>query len=193
MKPLVQSVRLLVFFSLLCGLAYPLVVTVVATAAFPAQANGSLVRDGGMIRGSSLIGQPFDDPAYFWGRPSATTPSYNAAASSGSNIGSNNLALREAIEGRILALRQAGTDPDARIPTELVTSSASGLDPHISPEATDFQVQRVARARDMSEEDVRRLVAANTDGRQFGALGEPVVNVLRLNLALDAAAVKESR
>jgi potassium-transporting ATPase KdpC subunit len=177
----------LLLFSVLLGLIYPAVITGVAQMLFPRQANGSLIRAEGRSPGSELIGQPFSDPKYFWGRPSATAPfPYNAGASSGSNLGPTNLALREAVSARIRALRVVDPGNAAPIPIDLVTASASGLDPHISPAAADYQVSRVARARSLDQATVRGLVARFTEDRQMGVLGEPRVNVLQLNLALDA-------
>jgi K+-transporting ATPase ATPase C chain len=177
----------LLIFTMLTGVIYPLVVTGLAQSLFPAQANGSLILRDGQPVGSALIGQPFDAPEYFWGRLSATRPvPYNAAASSGSNYGPLNPALVEAAQVRIDALRAADPGNTALIPVDLVTASASGLDPHISVAAALYQVPRVARARGLSEDQVRALVEAHTEGRQFGFLGEPRVNVLQLNLALDA-------
>ncbi|CAJ6313293.1 potassium-transporting ATPase subunit C [Burkholderia pseudomallei] len=170
------------------GLAYPAVMTVFGQAVFPAQANGSLIEKGGRVVGSALIGQQFDAPQYFWGRLSATSPMpYNAAGSGGSNLGPLNPALKDQVKSRLDALKAAGTDLSQPVPVDLVTASASGLDPEISPAAADYQVARVARARKMADADVRRLVADHTSGRQFGVLGEPRVDVLKLNLALDAA------
>ncbi|AGZ29884.1 potassium-transporting ATPase subunit KdpC [Burkholderia pseudomallei] len=170
------------------GLAYPAAMTVFGQAVFPAQANGSLIEKGGRVVGSALIGQQFDAPQYFWGRLSATSPMpYNAAGSGGSNLGPLNPALKDQVKSRLDALKAAGTDLSQPVPVDLVTASASGLDPEISPAAADYQVARVARARKMADADVRRLVADHTSGRQFGVLGEPRVNVLKLNLALDAA------
>lgn len=172
------------------GLAYPAAMTVFGQAVFPAQANGSLIEKGGRVVGSALIGQQFDAPQYFWGRLSATSPMpYNAAGSGGSNLGPLNPALKDQVKSRLDALKAAGTDLSQPVPVDLVTASASGLDPEISPAAADYQVARVARARKMADADVRRLVADHTSGRQFGVLGEPRVNVLKLNLALDAAQV----
>lgn len=182
----------LVALTVITGFAYPLLVTGIAQAAFPRQANGSIVERDGRAVGSSLIGQPFDDPRYFWGRLSATADSngkplaYNGAASAASNLGPTNPALVEEVKGRIDALRAADPGNTQPIPIDLVTSSASGLDPDISPEAADYQVSRVARARGMDEARVRQLVQAHTQGRQLGFLGEPRVNVLELNLNLDA-------
>jgi K+-transporting ATPase ATPase C chain len=176
-----------VLLTLLTGVVYPLVVTVVAQTVFPSQANGSLVIRAGAVAGSSLIGQPFDDPKYFWSRPSATAPfAYNAAASSGSNLGPTNPALTDAVKARVDALRAADPDNHAPIPADLVTASGSGLDPHVSPAAAHWQVGRVARARGLDPATVDALVTRNTEGRQWGFLGEERVNVLALNLALDA-------
>lgn len=187
---LTETVRpalvLTVLMTLLLGFAYPGVSTVLVRALFPVQADGSMVNGKGAVLGSTMIGQNFSDPKYFWGRPSATSPyPYNAAASSGSNLGAANPALLEAVKGRIAALKAADPGSDAAIPVDLVTASGSGLDPHISPAAAAYQVARVARARKMDENRVRQLVARMTQPRQFGILGEPVVNVLMLNLALD--------
>lgn len=182
----------LLVFTLITGVLYPLLVTGIARVVFPGQANGSLLVVDGEIRGSALIGQPFDDPRYFWGRLSATgVHPYNAfnagalAGSSGSNLGPLNPALAEAVQARIEALRAADPQAGPPYPADLVTASGSGLDPHISPAAAEFQVRRVAAARGLSEAQVRQLVAEHTEGRDFGILGEPRVNVLRLNLALD--------
>ena len=174
--------------TVLTGLLYPLAVTVVAQVAFPSQANGSLILKDGKPVGSTLIGQPFDDAKYFWGRLSATGPyPYKAAASSGSNLGPTNKALTDEVQARIDALHAADPSNSALIPVDLVTSSGSGLDPNISPAAAEYQVDRVAKARGMDAAQVRALVAQNTQGRDLGILGEPRVNVLQLNLALDAA------
>jgi potassium-transporting ATPase KdpC subunit len=177
---------LLALFTALTGLAYPALVTALAQAAFPGQANGSQVKVGGTSVGSALIGQPFDDPRYFWGRPSATAPTaYNGAASTGSNLGPTNPALRDAVAARIAELRKANPEAPAAIPVELVTASASGLDPHLSPAGALYQVPRVARARGLPEAEVRALALAHVEPRTLGVLGEPRVNVLQLNLALD--------
>jgi K+-transporting ATPase ATPase C chain len=176
-----------VAFSIITGLVYPLAVTGVAQALFPGQANRSLLVRQGQPVGSSLIGQPFDHANYFWGRLSATSPyPYNAASSSGSNLGPTNTALVEEVQARIDALHAVDPGNTAPIPVDLVTSSASGLDPNISPAAAEYQVPRVARARGLSEDTVRRVVAHYTTDRQFRLIGEPRVNVLELNLALDA-------
>lgn len=173
-------------FTLLTGLAYPLVITGLARVLFPDRASGSLLVEAGRVRGSTLIGQPFRDPRYFWGRPSATAPAYNAADSSGSNLGPLNPSLLDAVKARIAALREADPTNTAQIPVDLVTASGSGLDPHISVAAARYQSSRVARARGLSLEVVESLVARHTAPRQLGCLGEPCVNVLRLNLALEA-------
>lgn len=188
MKSLLRpALSLFVLLSAVTGLAYPLAVTGIAGAVFPEQAAGSLIFKDGKPVGSRLIGQPFSDPGHFWGRPSATAPQpYNAAASSGSNQGPLNPALEDAVKGRIAALRAADPGNGASIPADLVTASGSGLDPHISPAAALWQLGRVARARGLPEAQLRALVDAHTEGRQWGVLGEPRVNVLTLNLALDA-------
>jgi len=181
------AIVLLVVLSVLTGLAYPALVTAIAQVAFPFQANGSLITRDGKVVGSALIGQPFDDPKYFWGRPSATSPfPYNAAASSGSNLGPTNPALLDAVKGRVEALRAADPSNRGPVPVDLVTASASGLDPHISPAAALYQVPRVAKARKLDTAVVRTLVERHIEGRTFGVLGEPRVNVLALNLSLDA-------
>ena len=183
-----QASRILVMLTLVTGVAYPLLVTGIAQLVFPEQASGSLIRSGDKVLGSALIGQPFSDPKYFWSRPSATSPMpYNGGASSGSNQGPTNPALKEAVEGRVKALRDAGADPKQPVPVDLVTASGSGLDPHISPAAAEYQVSRVAKVRNISEDSVRKLVAENTEPRQLGVMGEPRVNVLTLNLTLDTA------
>lgn len=182
------ALTLLLVFTVLLGLVYPAAITGVSRVLFPAQASGSLVHDGDRVAGSSLIGQPFDDPRYFWGRPSATAPlPYNAAASSGSNQGPLNPALRDAVVARIAALRAVDPGNDAPVPVDLVSASASGLDPHISPAAAYYQVPRVARARSLPEERVRALVVKTIEQRTLGLIGEPRVNVLLLNIALDRA------
>src|SRR5262249_20464205 len=182
------ALRMLVALTVLTGVAYPLLVTGVAQLAFPRQANGSLVESGGKTVGSTLIGQPFSDPKYFWSRPSATSPQpYNAMASSGSNQGPRNPALTDAVKDRIKALRDADPDSKGTVPVDLVTASGSGLDPDISVAAAELQVHRVAKARGLAEDKVRVLVAANTSSRTFGLLGEARVNVLALNIALDQA------
>lgn len=172
--------------TLACGVLYPLVVTGVAQAAFPARANGSLVERDGQVVGSSLIGQQFTAPGYFWGRPSATGPMpNNGGGSSGSNQGPLNPALQEAVKGRIAALRAADPGNTAAVPVDLVTASASGLDPEISLAAARYQLARVARARDMAEERVEAIVDKHARSKALGLFGEPRVNVLDLNLALD--------
>jgi K+-transporting ATPase ATPase C chain len=207
LRPVVVSFVLL---SLITGVLYPAFVTGAAQALFPLEANGSLLTSSVISHPSSavghpssvisslatlgtthpssrLIGQPFSDPNYFWSRPSATGPvPYNGAASSGSNLGPNNPALAQAIEERMAALRAADSGNTQPAPVDLVTASGSGLDPHISPEAAEYQVGRVARLRGLTPDSVRALVTRTTTGRQFGILGEPVVNVLQLNLALDS-------
>ena len=172
----------------LTGLVYPLVVTGLAQAAFPQQAAGSLVLRDGQAVGSSLIGQSFSDPRYIWGRPSATAPmANNASASGGSNLGPLNPALIDAVKARIAALREADPGNSAAVPVDLVTSSASGLDPHLSVAGAVYQAARVARLRGLTPLQVQALIDQHTEGRLLGLIGEPRVNVLRLNLALDAA------
>lgn len=172
--------------TLITGVAYPLLVTGVAQTLFPTQASGSIILRDGKAVGSELIGQNFSDPKHFWGRPSATGPMpYNATASSGSNQGPLNPALTDAIKGRIQALRAADPGNTKSVPVDLVTASASGLDPHISPAAANYQVSRVAKARGLAADKVQALVGAQTEAPLLGFLGEPRVNVLKLNLALD--------
>jgi K+-transporting ATPase ATPase C chain len=186
-KHLRPAIVSLIALTALTGVVYPVLVTGIAQVLFPHQANGSLIVKDGKAVGSALIGQPFDDPKYFWGRPSATSPfPNNAGASTGSNLGPTNPALKKAIQDRIDALRAADPDNQALIPVDLVTASGSGLDPHISPAAALYQVHRVAKVRDKDEVALRQLVEQYTEGRQFGFLGEPGVNVLKLNLALDS-------
>ncbi|HEY4371843.1 MAG TPA: potassium-transporting ATPase subunit KdpC [Burkholderiales bacterium] len=182
------ALSLLIVMTALTGAAYPLLVTGIAQAVMPGPASGSMIEKAGRPAGSRLIGQPFSDPGHFWSRPSATSPyGYNAAASSGSNLGPTNKALADAVSERIKTLREADPGNTAPVPIDLVTASGSGLDPHISPAAAGYQVARVARVRKLAPARVRELVAQATEGRQLGILGEPRVNVLVLNLALDAA------
>jgi K+-transporting ATPase ATPase C chain len=186
LKNLRTAIITLVLFTGLVGLLYPLAVTGVAQLIFPAKANGSMIQKNGKIVGSELIGQQFSDPKYFWGRLSATGPyAYNAGASSGSNYGPLNPALLDAVKKRVQDLKAADPHNQLPIPVDLVTSSGSGLDPHISIAAAQYQISRVARARGLSDAAVRSLVGQYTEGRQLGFLGEPRVNVLELNLALD--------
>jgi K+-transporting ATPase ATPase C chain len=176
-----QSLRALIVFTVITGVAYPLIVTGIAQVAFKDKANGSLIFQNNKVMGSSLIGQPFSDPKYFWSRPSATSPMpYNGASSSGSNPGSTNPALRDALSERISKFEKRP------VPVDLVTASGSGLDPHISPAAAEFQIARVAKVRKVSEEKIKEIVQEHTERRQLGVLGEPRVNVLELNLALDS-------
>jgi K+-transporting ATPase ATPase C chain len=179
------AVVALILLSILTGVVYPLLVTGIARLAFGAQADGSIITVQGRLVGSKLIGQSFDDPRYFWARPSATVPSYDASAGSGSNLAPTNPALIKAVQDRIDRLRAVDPADQRPIPIDLVTASGSGLDPHITPAAAEYQVARVSRARNLDEATVRRLAAAHTQQRQFGLLGEPRVNVLQLNLALD--------
>jgi K+-transporting ATPase ATPase C chain len=187
MKTLLRpAITLFVLLSVATGVVYPLLVTGVAKVVFPDQAAGSLIVKDGKPVGSNLIGQNFTDPKYFWGRPSATGPmAYNASASSGSNQGPLNPALVDAVKGRIAALKAADPANTAPIPADLVTASGSGLDPQISPAAARWQAPRIARIRSLDEAEVSKLIDAHTEGRQLGLLGEPRVNVLSLNLALD--------
>jgi len=187
LKELKPAFVMLLALTALTGVIYPLLVNGIAQGLFAKQANGSLIERDGKPVGSALIGQPFSDPKYFWGRPSATGPvPYNAAASSGSNQGPLNPALEDAVKARIAALKAADPGQTAPIPVDLVTASASGLDPHISPAAAAWQAPRIARMRGLSIDSVRGLVEKHTEGRQFGVLGETRVNVLQLNLALGA-------
>jgi potassium-transporting ATPase KdpC subunit len=173
--------------AILTGMAYPLLITGVAQLVFPYQANGSLIVQNGQVKGSALIGQQFDKPKYFWGRPSATSPyPYNASGSSGSNLGPTNPALIHIIQARVQALKQADPSNQQAIPIDLITASGSGLDPDISPAAAYYQVMRVARVRGIPEDNLRQLVSQHIQGRELSFLGEPRVNVLALNLALDA-------
>ena len=185
-KELRPAIVAFIALSVITGIAYPLLVTAFAQL-FRSEATGSVIEVNGKAVGSSLIGQPFSKPKYFWGRPSATSPQpYNGGASSGSNQGPTNKALADAVANRIKTLQEADPGNNRQVPADLVTASGSGLDPHISPEGADYQVARVARERKLPEAKVRELVTANTEGRTFGLLGEARVNVLRLNLALDA-------
>jgi K+-transporting ATPase ATPase C chain len=186
-RPLRIIILFLVVFTVITGVVYPLFVTGIGQIAFHQQANGSLIRQNGNVTGSELIGQPFSDPKYFWGRLSATSPvPYNAAASSGSNLGPTNPDLITAVQSRIDALKAADPDNNQPIPVDLVTFSASGLDPNISVAAVNYQIARVAKFRGISIEIVSVLVVRFTEGRQLGILGEPRINVLKLNQALDA-------
>ena len=190
LEQLKTSILSLIVLSVLTGILYPLGMTGLAQVLFPRQANGSLILKEGKPIGSTLIGQPIDDPKYFWSRLSATSPqSYNASNSSGSNLGPTNPALIQEIKGRIDALHKADPDNHEAIPVDLVTSSGSGLDPHITPAAAYYQVKRVAKIRGVPEESLRSMVARHTAGRFLGLLGEPAVNVLELNLELDGIQV----
>lgn len=181
-----NSLMSLLLFTILTGIIYPLAVTGIAQVIFPKQANGSIIMKNGKAIGSRLIGQQFDHPKYFWGRLSATNPyPYNGAASTGSNLGPNNPNLTAAVEARIKALHEAEPGNTTKIPVDLVTASGSGLDPHISLAAAEYQVKRVAKVRGLDEASVRSLVVNHTKGRWLEMLGEPAVNVLELNLALD--------
>ena len=176
----------LLLFTILTGIFYPVVVTGISQVIFHHQANGSIITKNGKDVGSSLLGQEFEDPKYFWGRLSATTPyPYNGGSSSGSNLGPNNPDLMKAVQARIQALRSADPGNEAKIPVDLVTASGSGLDPHISPAAAEYQLHRVAKSRGIDVSKVRTLIEQHTQGRWLGLIGEPVVNVLELNLALD--------
>jgi potassium-transporting ATPase KdpC subunit len=187
MKTLLRpAISLFLLLSIITGVVYPIVTTGIAQALFPGAAAGSLILREGKPVGSELIGQNFSDPKYFWSRPSATSPQpNNGTASGGSNLGPLNPALVDAVKGRIDALKAADPDNQLPIPADLVTASGSGLDPHVSPAAAAYQVERIARARQLKTETVADLVARNTEGRQLGIFGEPRVNVLKLNLALD--------
>jgi K+-transporting ATPase ATPase C chain len=187
---ILAAFRMLLALTLLTGVLYPLAVTGIAQALFPRQARGSLVVEAGRVVGSSLIGQPFSSARYFWGRPSATTPAYNAMASTGSNFGPSNPALVETARARLAALRAADPSSTAPVPVDLVTASGSGLDPDISVASAMVQAPRVARERGLSADAVTRMVRRHTQQRTMGVLGEPVVNVLELNLALDAGEVR---
>jgi K+-transporting ATPase ATPase C chain len=180
-----QTVLVFLALTLLTGVVYPLAMTVVAQVVFPHQANGSLIERDGKLIGSALIGQSFDEPEYFWSRPSATSPAYNGGASTGSNYGPTNPAQLDVVAGRVKALRAAHPDETGPVPVDLVTASGSGLDPHISPAAAEYQFARVAKARAIDPQKVRELVTQHIEGRTLGVLGEPRVNVLQLNLALD--------
>jgi potassium-transporting ATPase KdpC subunit len=183
---IVPALRMLVVLTVVTGVVYPLVITGIAQVAFPSAANGSLIVVNGKTLGSTLIGQPFDDPKYFWSRPSATSPQpYNGASSGASNQGARNPALADAVKDRIRALQDADPDNKAPVPVDLVTASGSGLDPHISVAAAAYQAPRVARVRGIAADRVMAVVNEHTNGRALGVLGEPRVNVLELNLALD--------
>ena len=181
-----NSLMSILIFTVLTGIVYPLAVTGIAKVFFPHQANGSIIMKDGKAAGSELIGQQFDDPKYFWSRLSATTPyPYNGGSSTGSNLGPNNPDLMKAVQARIDALHTADPANTEKIPADLVTASGSGLDPHISLAAAEYQVHRVAKVRRLNESAVRELISQHRQGRWLGLIGEPVVNVLELNLALD--------
>ena len=182
-----RALSLLIAMTVLLGIGYPLAITAIAQVAFPYQANGSLIERDGKLIGSRLIGQSFSDPKYFWGRPSATTPQpYNGVASSGSNLGPLNPALIDGVKANVKMLRDADPDNREPVPVELVTASASGLDPEIGPAAARYQLGRVARARGIPTDRIEALIAAHTEPRTLGFIGEPRINVLELNLALDS-------
>lgn len=181
------AITIFLGLTFITGVLYPMLVTVVAQTAFPNQANGSLMRHDGKLIGSELIGQQFESPHYFWGRLSATAPAYNAAASSGSNYGPLHPGLEKQVKARLAALKKYDPTNASPVPADLVTASGSGLDPHISLAAANYQIARVARQRNLDPEKVRVFIQKNTQGRTFGVLGEPSVNVLKLNLALDNA------
>ncbi|MBF0102503.1 MAG: potassium-transporting ATPase subunit KdpC [Desulfobacterales bacterium] len=186
LNTITNAIRLFIVFTILTGIIYPLAVTGLAQVFFPAQANGNIIMKNGKSLGSSLIGQPFTDPTYFWSRPSATQPfAYNAASSTGSNQSQSNSHLLQSVKKRIAELKQADPSNTNPIPVDLVTASGSGLDPHISLASAFYQMARVARERQVDESKIYELIEANTDKRQFGILGEPAVNVLKLNLAID--------
>ena len=185
-----MAVSALIVFTIITGLMYPLAVLLVARSLFPGKANGSLLTRGSCVVGSELIGQQFNDLKYFWGRPSATSPfPYNAAASSGSNLGPTNPALTEVVSGRIQTLRAAHPGNPTTVPADLATASGSGLDPHITPRAVEYQIERVANARGIPVDEVKRIVREHVEKRTWGILGEERVNVLELNLALDKAGI----
>ncbi len=188
---MVRTIRIaiaaLLFFAILTGIVYPLIVTGIVQVFFPRQANGSVITKDGKVVGSELLGQEFSDLKYFWGRLSATTPyPYNGGSSTGSNLGPNNPDFMKAVQARIDALHAADPTTTEKIPVDLVTASGSGLDPHLSLAAAEYQIHRVAKVRGLDETAVRQLVTDKTKGRWLGLFGEPVVNVLELNLALDA-------
>ncbi|MBF0487234.1 MAG: potassium-transporting ATPase subunit KdpC [Nitrospirae bacterium] len=188
------SIISLVVFTVMLGIVYPVAMTGVSQALFTDKANGSVIVKNGKAVGSALIGQPFSDPKYFWSRPSATTPyPYNASSSSGSNLGQNNPDLQKALSDRIAALKAVDPENTGPIPVDLITASGSGLDPHISPAAALYQVRRVAKQRGIGEGIVLSLVETYKESRQLGILGDPVVNVVKLNMALDDLGVRRAR